>query len=133
MENTSPQYQDHFLDARSGSKWTGQAIAEGLRGRDLIPPLMRDFGCWMCMQPDIWPTPQSMNIPKYKQFEHATTQGYFHILPVEILLDIFKDLPISSILALSTTCQFVRNYFTNFDVLNAILRAAVLSPTGSLR
>jgi hypothetical protein len=54
IEKTCPQYQDEFLEARSGSKWTSQAIAEGLRGLDLLQPLMRDFGAWMCMRPDMY-------------------------------------------------------------------------------
>jgi hypothetical protein len=53
IENTCVQYQDEFFEARSGSRWTGRAIADGLRGRDLLPSLMRDFGAWMCMRPDM--------------------------------------------------------------------------------
>ena len=44
IEQTCVQYQDVFLYARSGSKWTGQGIEQGLRGKDLLPFLMRDFG-----------------------------------------------------------------------------------------
>jgi hypothetical protein len=54
IEKTCPQYQDEFFEARSGSKWTGQAVNEGFRGKDLFPSLMRDFGAWMCMRPDMY-------------------------------------------------------------------------------
>ena len=54
IEKTCPQYQDAFQEARSGSRWTAQGIQEGLRGKDLFPSLMRDFGAWMCMRPDMF-------------------------------------------------------------------------------
>jgi hypothetical protein len=54
IEKTCIQYQDGCREARSGSKWTAQGIEQGLRGKDLLPFLMRDFGAWMCMRPDMF-------------------------------------------------------------------------------
>jgi len=53
IEKTCPQYQDEFFQARSGSRWTAEGVEKGLRGRDLLPYLIRDFGGWMCMRPDM--------------------------------------------------------------------------------
>jgi len=133
IEKTCQQYQDDFLEARSGSRWTAQGIKEGLRGKDLLPSLMRDFGAWMRMRPDIWPTPSSIAIAECRRFEDALPQGHFHRLPLEILLDIVADCPLSTVVNLSATCHFIRNVLMGTQVLNAILRSAVLSPGGSLR
>jgi hypothetical protein len=54
IEKTCPQYQDDFQGARCGSHWTARGIGEGLRGKDLLPYLMRDFGAWMGMRPDMY-------------------------------------------------------------------------------
>jgi hypothetical protein len=54
IEKTCPQYQDVFFQARSGSRWTAEGIENGLRGRDLLPYLIRDFGGWMFMRPDMF-------------------------------------------------------------------------------
>ena len=79
-----------------------------------------------------WPNPPE-NWTRYLLFEDVLPQGYFHRLPLEILLDIAADLPISTMLMLSTTCRFLRNLFVDTEVLNAILRQTVLSRTGPLR
>jgi len=41
--------------------------------------------------------------------------------------------PVSAVVNLSSTCRSSRNFFMAPKVLNTILRAAMLSPTGSLR
>jgi hypothetical protein len=90
------QYQDRCLQARSGSKWTDKGIEQGLQDKDLLPSLIRDFGAWMCMQPNMfevffiiftiyyilndyyrWPTPSSISITKFKGFDHALPQRPF--------------------------------------------------------
>jgi len=80
-----------------------------------------------------WPTPSSTPVVECRQFEDALPQGYFHRLPLEILLDVVADGPMSTVVNLSTTCRFIYNFFMDSGVLNAILRAAVLSHMGSLR
>jgi hypothetical protein len=47
------QFQEHFLGARRGSRHTGCGIAAGLRGKSLVPSIMKDFRCWMFMRPDV--------------------------------------------------------------------------------
>ena len=80
-----------------------------------------------------WPTPSSMPIVELKRFEDALPQGYFHRLPLDILLHILADCPVSTVTNLSTTCRSIHNFIVNTEVLNAVLRSAMLSPTGSLR
>ena len=46
-------FQEHFLGARRGSRYTGLSIAAGLRGKLLVPSIMKDFRCWMFMRPDM--------------------------------------------------------------------------------
>jgi F-box domain len=81
-----------------------------------------------------WPTPSSISVTEYKRFDHALPQRYFfEVLPLEILLEVLADCSVSAIVNLSSTCRSCRNFFMAPEILNTILRAAVLSPTGSLR
>ena len=79
-----------------------------------------------------WPTPSSIPIVERRQLEDAVPQGYFHHLPLKILLNVV-DAPMSTIVDLLTTCRFIYNFFMDSRVLNANLRVAMLSCTGSLR
>jgi F-box domain len=80
-----------------------------------------------------WPKPSSMPIVERGRFEDALPQGYFHRLPLDILLYIVADCPVATVVNLSTTCRSIHNFITNTEVLNAVLRSAMLSPKGSLR
>ena len=53
IEATLEQWQVHFAPGRRGSRYIAKGIRAGLRGPDLIPAIMRDFRCWMFMQPDL--------------------------------------------------------------------------------
>ena len=74
IEKTCPQYQDEFLEARSGSRWTAEGIEKGLRGRALLPSLIRDFGGWMCMRPDMFEL--TSHFPHYF---HTKSQSQFQM------------------------------------------------------
>jgi len=50
-----------------------------------------------------WPTPSSIPVVEYQKFEDTLPPGHFHRLPLEILLDIVADCPVSSVVSLSTT------------------------------
>jgi hypothetical protein len=52
-ERYRAKFQEHFLGARRGSRHTGLGIAAGLRGKSLVPSIMKDFRCWMFMRPDV--------------------------------------------------------------------------------
>jgi F-box domain len=80
-----------------------------------------------------WPKPSSMPIVERGRFEDALPQGYSHRLPLDILLYIVADCPVATVVNLSTTCRSIHNFITNTEVLNAVLRSAMLSPKGSLR
>ena len=77
--------------------------------------------------------PSPTTVVGYKLFENATHQGHFHMLPLEIILDIAVHLSISDIIVVSSACRCIRNFFMGNEIFNAILRAAVLSSTGELR
>lgn len=139
-------YQDSFLHARDGSKWTAAAIDIGKRGEALIPAFMRDFGCWMTCRADMrvliasdslqysciknrWPSPTLTASSQYIRFKDTDTQA----LPIslDVLLEIVAHAPISAVLSLASTCRGLRNWLTSTEVMNSILRASVL--LGSLR
>lgn len=52
IEKSLEQWQSHFMPCRRGTKYMSQAIFAGLRGRDLLPAIMRDCRVWMFMRPD---------------------------------------------------------------------------------
>lgn len=80
-----------------------------------------------------WPTPSSISVAEHQRFDDAFPQRHFDVLPLEILLEILAYCPVSAVVNLSSTCRSCRNFFMAPEVLNTILRAFVLSPTGSLR
>ena len=82
-----------------------------------------------------WPTPSAFtSVAEYRWFDDALPQRhYFQILPLEVLLEILANCPVSAVVNLSSTCCSCRNFFMTPAVLNTILREAVLSPTGSMR
>jgi hypothetical protein len=45
--------QEYFLGTRRGSRHTGVGISNDLRGKSLVPSVMKDFRCWMFMRPDL--------------------------------------------------------------------------------
>jgi hypothetical protein len=77
--------------------------------------------------------PSPATVVGYKPFENVVHQGHFHVLPLDIILDIAVHLSISDIVLVSRACRSIRNFFLDNEVFNVILRAAVLSPTGTLR
>jgi hypothetical protein len=63
---TCVQWQDHFYPARKGVKNIAIAIRNGLRGKQLIPAILRDCRAWMFMRPDMY-VPTILNVwsPQY--------------------------------------------------------------------
>jgi hypothetical protein len=50
---TCVQYQSEFYLARKGVKHIARGIRDGLRGKQLIPSILRDCRAWMFMRPDM--------------------------------------------------------------------------------
>ncbi|THU79772.1 hypothetical protein K435DRAFT_697119 [Dendrothele bispora CBS 962.96] len=126
-------YQDEFYSTRKGSRWTSDAISQGLRGKELVPYLIRDFNAWICMPPDLWPSPPAVLTPLFTIFNESCALTHMHNLPNDLLLEIFSYVHLADLMNLSSTCRSMRNLLTNAGTLNAILRQAVLSRHGSLR
>ncbi|KDQ19418.1 hypothetical protein BOTBODRAFT_439102 [Botryobasidium botryosum FD-172 SS1] len=138
IEKTWERTQDFFLPALQGSKHVRRAILEGLRGADLLPALMRDFGCWMCVRPDVWPcVPEPFELAEYKPFAIGpeTVPGLtpFHTLPTELCLRIFHFVPISSLLSLASSCRSLRALLGQPGYLDRVVREAIIEPDGQLR
>jgi hypothetical protein len=51
--DTVEPFQMYFHPARRGSQHIAKAIRDGLRGKELLPAIMRDFRCWMFVRPDM--------------------------------------------------------------------------------
>jgi hypothetical protein len=52
IEDTHAQCQDNFIEGFSGAYELGIALQAGLRGKDLIPALLRDFQVWQTCPAD---------------------------------------------------------------------------------
>lgn len=53
IEDSLEEFQDSFLRTRRGVRYLADAVRAGIRGKDLIPPLLRDCRAWMFMRPDM--------------------------------------------------------------------------------
>lgn len=53
IEKSLNQWQESFVDCRRGSRHVISAIRAGMRGEQLIPPLLRDCRAWMFVRPDM--------------------------------------------------------------------------------
>ncbi|KDQ19414.1 hypothetical protein BOTBODRAFT_142968 [Botryobasidium botryosum FD-172 SS1] len=138
IEKTCEGTQDFFQPALKRPKHMTRAIDNGVRGGDLLPAITRDFGCWMCARPDIWPQPPdtipaavSAQSPSFESDEPSPTP--FHMLPTELCLRILRTVPIQSILALASTCRSLRSLFGSSEFLNRVVREAILERRGPLR
>ncbi|KDR71955.1 hypothetical protein GALMADRAFT_253241, partial [Galerina marginata CBS 339.88] len=122
------QDQFRFLKARNGSRHTSRAIDAGLRNKELLPALFADFQCWLSMRPDIWPSPStSITPPTFMRFPASPLSQSFGAIPTELLLDIFRQIPIRSLLSLSSASRSLRTLITEPGFLNQTIKAAVLS------
>ncbi|KDR71471.1 hypothetical protein GALMADRAFT_253776 [Galerina marginata CBS 339.88] len=123
--------QIRFLRARKGSHHTSRGIAAGLRGKDLLPALFADFQCWLTMRPDVWPSPTSESTPAFTFMQLVTSplddSNPFSALPTELLLDIFRHLPIRALFSLSSASRSLRSLITEPAFLNQVIKAAVLT------
>ncbi|KAF5334595.1 hypothetical protein D9758_018434 [Tetrapyrgos nigripes] len=133
IEKCPSDYQDEFFMTRKGSRWTSDAISRGLCGKELVPYLIRDFNAWICMRPDLWPSPPTVLTPLFTIFDESCALTHMYNLPNDLLLEIFSHVYLTDLMSLSSTCRSMRNLLTNAGTLNAVLRQAVLSRHGSLR
>lgn len=72
-----------------------------------------------------WPSPTASSTPTFIRFP-ASNSHPFNILPTELLLDIFRQLPIDSLLSLSSASRSLRALITEPAFLNQTIKAAVL-------
>ncbi|KAK7689851.1 hypothetical protein QCA50_006490 [Cerrena zonata] len=112
------------------------AIRAGLRGKDLISPLLRDCRGWMFMRPDIWPTPSEDEIrpilfQTFNSDGSEQTAPLVALLPTEIFQQILRDMSLSSLLNLSATCRMLRSVITEPSFLDLVLKEALRD--GNLR
>ncbi|KAI0084837.1 hypothetical protein BDY19DRAFT_997400 [Irpex rosettiformis] len=133
IEASLDQWQSFFTPCRKGVKYIRRAIQEGIRGKDLIPAILRDCRAWMFMRPDIWPSPSLGDVgltfsPVSPPSAQAPT---ICNLPNEIILPILHDLPIVDLLSLSAACRSLHQLITDPPFLNRILQEALLQ--GSCR
>ncbi|KAJ7291686.1 hypothetical protein C8J57DRAFT_1045037, partial [Mycena rebaudengoi] len=107
-------FQSEFVGARSGSRHTAEAIVGGLRDWDLFPALGRDFGVWMSVRPDIWPTAPAVSVEAGQSVFPAGcltipgSGGGFTAFPSEVLLQILPHVRLHGLLALCTTSRGFR-------------------------
>ncbi|PSR76742.1 hypothetical protein PHLCEN_2v8227 [Hermanssonia centrifuga] len=137
IEATLEQWQDRFAPARRGTKYLARALHEGLQGKDLFPALLKDFRAWMFMRPDIWPKPlEAIDTTATTVFTTLPINPISAIplidtLPNELLLLILRELPLPSLLALSSTCRSLRALITEPSFMDCVLKEAILR--GSLK
>ena len=135
--------QARFLGARKGSKHTSRAISAELRGTDLLPAIFRDFQCWLSVRPDMyvlfsliralyssltfsWPSPTASPGPTFMAFTDSGSASPFTALPTELLILIFRELPIPALLSLSAVSRSLRALITEPTFLNQTFKAAVM-------
>ncbi|KAJ7291568.1 hypothetical protein C8J57DRAFT_1044772, partial [Mycena rebaudengoi] len=94
----SDGFQQIFLNAQTQSTSTAAAIASGTRGRDLWTALGVDFGVWMAVRPDLWPSNSlEVQITAVQLDSEFTTP--FHSLPAEILIQILPCLSLADLIS----------------------------------
>jgi len=126
IPKTLGQDQFRFLKARKGSHYTSHTINAGLRGKELLPALYADFQCWLSTRPDIWPSPAVLPTPTFMRFPTSLLNDPFSALPVELLFDILRQLPIRALLVLSSISRNLRALLTEPAFLNQTIKVAVL-------
>ncbi|KAI0795361.1 hypothetical protein BC629DRAFT_1262457, partial [Irpex lacteus] len=127
-EASLDQWQSFFTPCRRGVEHIKQAIKDGLRGKDLIPAILRDCRAWMFMRPDVWPVPSSTPTSfSFSTVKPPTAAGpAICNLPNEILLPILSSLSIADLLSLSAICRSARQLITDPSFLNHVLQDALL-------
>ncbi|KAJ7145157.1 hypothetical protein C8R43DRAFT_1013042 [Mycena crocata] len=101
-------FQWTFAGARKGSTNTAVAIAAGGRGEDIWPALALDFGAWMAVRPDIWPSvpPTSLSSIFTIDFNaEPTTPSLFLRIPSEILIQILSLVSLPDLSSLLQTSR----------------------------
>ncbi|KAJ7143653.1 hypothetical protein C8R46DRAFT_1046076 [Mycena filopes] len=78
---------------------TAVAVAAGFRGKELWPALALDFGAWMCVRPDMWPTrpPEEPTTTAPARANNTAADSVFHIRPPEVLIQILPLLPLADV------------------------------------
>ena len=75
-----------------------------------------------------WPSPPTvLLIPTFMQFPTSPLSDPFGALPLELLFDILRQLPIRALLALSSVSRNLRAFLTEPAFLNQTIKVAVLS------
>ncbi|KAI9330127.1 hypothetical protein DFJ73DRAFT_97743 [Zopfochytrium polystomum] len=93
-----------FEGGRVSSNHTATLIDTGLRGRDLLPGLMKDFAVYTAMRPDVWPDPppfyshyEAITLSARDQMLDGAATNLFSGLPELVVVDILSHLPRSGL------------------------------------
>ncbi|PVG01681.1 hypothetical protein CPB86DRAFT_83551 [Serendipita vermifera] len=130
IECSLKQFQDDFTGAWSGAYELGEALQSGLRGNDLIPPLLRDFNVWQTCPPDRWiradlsySPSTNLQIPN-----QPTVAGHWGKLPTEIVLEVLSDLPLNELLSFASIFRYFYHKFGDSNFLSSLLRIQMRRP-----
>ncbi|KAJ2977886.1 hypothetical protein NQ176_g4122 [Zarea fungicola] len=117
------------LDARMIH--TKRAIQKGVPVDALKRAIARDFNCWQTKRPDSWPTCDPTVILPFTEFpSEGVASTLFDRLPSELLIAIFRPLPLGALLSFSTWSKSTRAIFKR--VANLII-ASMYKLGGDLR
>ncbi|KAL0948965.1 hypothetical protein HGRIS_009068 [Hohenbuehelia grisea] len=127
-------YQDTYKlawDKYQSTRHLERAIRDGMSGDDLMIALSRDFGAWMCVRTDVWPT-SSARGPLIHLNDDCHSTSAFHSLPTEILVSILSHLSVHHYAPLLSVSRSVRYLCLN-GVFDATVKHEILVADGSLR
>lgn len=105
--------QQDFSEALNASMiHTKRAIQKGVPVDALKRAIARDFNCWQTKRPDSWPTCDPTAITPFTEFpSKGVASTLFERLPPELLIAIFRSLPLGALLSFSTCCRSTRAIF----------------------
>lgn len=126
------QFQDYFwID---DAFYLGQALKSGLRGKDLIPALLRDFSVWQTCPTNRWvkavlSDSSSIDIQPSEVSEELKK---WDKLPTEIRLEIFANVSIPDFFAFTSSCRYFHLQFGNHNFVSSLMRTQLRRPLSSL-
>ncbi|KAL0946966.1 hypothetical protein HGRIS_013119 [Hohenbuehelia grisea] len=132
IEKAYDQFQHTFDGAWSQTTvHFERAIRDGLRGEELMVPLSRDFGAWMCVRTDVWPEASLNDQPLILPATNSATTP-FHVLPPELLFSILVLLSPTDYASLLIISRSLRKLLQG-GAIDTAVRHQILSNTGPLR